>query len=331
MNKNEQYATPLPEEYSRRQLNALYREIPLKDTVSRLLRKYFNAAANLYGIIPLKKLYEIIASQNKALVTEAEFLAFAEIAKHENEDYFILGQSDLYYDGPETPLMEYEVIDAILIDEDLDKYHEILHAHQEKPYYIPEKKELLCYSDSFYWEITRESLVLRQILSSGTGLDDTELNNLFAAICCMTRCTSGGVQHIIEWLDKMGVEFRRDRDVEAFVQAYIQFHNHARMQHNRGYTPDELLAMRPPKGRMPQSVSFGYNIRQAVASGAIDAEDFKKSILTMDLPDEALRASLLKEIEVAARFSPRPKAEKIGRNDPCPCGSGKKYKKCCGR
>jgi preprotein translocase subunit SecA len=22
--------------------------------------------------------------------------------------------------------------------------------------------------------------------------------------------------------------------------------------------------------------------------------------------------------------------EKVGRNDPCPCGSGKKYKKCCG-
>ena len=23
-------------------------------------------------------------------------------------------------------------------------------------------------------------------------------------------------------------------------------------------------------------------------------------------------------------------SEKIGRNEPCPCGSGKKYKKCCG-
>jgi len=23
-------------------------------------------------------------------------------------------------------------------------------------------------------------------------------------------------------------------------------------------------------------------------------------------------------------------APKVGRNDPCPCGSGKKYKKCCG-
>jgi len=30
-----------------------------------------------------------------------------------------------------------------------------------------------------------------------------------------------------------------------------------------------------------------------------------------------------------AIFAPTP-AGKVGRNDPCPCGSGKKYKKCCG-
>ncbi|MCP5508583.1 MAG: SEC-C domain-containing protein, partial [Chlamydiales bacterium] len=32
---------------------------------------------------------------------------------------------------------------------------------------------------------------------------------------------------------------------------------------------------------------------------------------------------------------PRPEpvvvGPKVGRNDPCPCGSGKKYKKCCGQ
>jgi len=27
----------------------------------------------------------------------------------------------------------------------------------------------------------------------------------------------------------------------------------------------------------------------------------------------------------------REAAQKVGRNDPCPCGSGKKYKKCCGK
>jgi uncharacterized protein YchJ len=29
--------------------------------------------------------------------------------------------------------------------------------------------------------------------------------------------------------------------------------------------------------------------------------------------------------------NPAVKVEKIGRNDPCSCGSGKKYKKCCGK
>ena len=84
----EQYIE-FPEEYTRRELNARYREIPLKDTTSRLLRKYFNAMANLYGIIPLHKAREIIFSLSPKLVTEDEFLAFAEIARHECEDYYI--------------------------------------------------------------------------------------------------------------------------------------------------------------------------------------------------------------------------------------------------
>ena len=36
----------------------------------------------------------------------------------------------------------------------------------------------------------------------------------------------------------------------------------------------------------------------------------------------------------AVRLGPPPirsTAPKVGRNDPCPCGSGKKYKHCCGR
>ena len=33
----------------------------------------------------------------------------------------------------------------------------------------------------------------------------------------------------------------------------------------------------------------------------------------------------------ATREQPRKVENKVGRNDPCPCGSGKKYKKCCGK
>ena len=35
--------------------------------------------------------------------------------------------------------------------------------------------------------------------------------------------------------------------------------------------------------------------------------------------------------EVAVKHEPVKVAPKIGRNDPCPCGSGKKYKHCHGK
>jgi len=36
-----------------------------------------------------------------------------------------------------------------------------------------------------------------------------------------------------------------------------------------------------------------------------------------------------RSLKPAASAITAPRA-KVGRNDPCPCGSGKKYKKCCG-
>lgn len=38
-----------------------------------------------------------------------------------------------------------------------------------------------------------------------------------------------------------------------------------------------------------------------------------------------------KELRMKLHADSHVTVEKIGRNDPCPCGSGKKYKKCCGK
>lgn len=43
---------------------------------------------------------------------------------------------------------------------------------------------------------------------------------------------------------------------------------------------------------------------------------------------EERRKELYKEEKLSGTVI---KEKKIGRNDPCPCGSGKKYKQCCGR
>ena len=47
-----------------------------------------------------------------------------------------------------------------------------------------------------------------------------------------------------------------------------------------------------------------------------------------NLLTEERRKELYKEQKLSKTVV---KGQKIGRNDPCPCGSGKKYKKCCGR
>ena len=62
---------------------------------------------------------------------------------------------------------------------------------------------------------------------------------------------------------------------------------------------------------------------------AEDAEDELTAVLTVaaDLIPQSVHA--IDAFWKARRHSPR-RATKTGRNDPCPCGSGRKYKRCCG-
>ncbi|MBA7659749.1 Protein translocase subunit SecA [subsurface metagenome] len=57
--------------------------------------------------------------------------------------------------------------------------------------------------------------------------------------------------------------------------------------------------------------------------------DVVHTIYKVTIAKEGVPASPM--AEAARRREAVPAAKKVGRNDPCPCGSGKKYKKCCGR
>ena len=60
---------------------------------------------------------------------------------------------------------------------------------------------------------------------------------------------------------------------------------------------------------------------------AIFEEKGWKFILTLDpdKPEDLTDLDILR-----SPHKPMIAENKVGRNDPCPCGSGKKYKKCCG-
>ena len=79
----------------------------------------------------------------------------------------------------------------------------------------------------------------------------------------------------------------------------------------------------------------GYEMFQAMIT-AIREETVRRMFLVRLNPtSEVKREKVAKETgasgspESAAKPQPIRKAHKVGPNDPCPCGSGKKYKKCC--
>ncbi len=63
-----------------------------------------------------------------------------------------------------------------------------------------------------------------------------------------------------------------------------------------------------------------WNMHEAKADWLYNLKEWD-GILSGDKRDEITKAFRLSKMAVSS---------KVGRNDPCPCGSGKKYKKCCG-
>ena len=64
-----------------------------------------------------------------------------------------------------------------------------------------------------------------------------------------------------------------------------------------------------------------YNMRDAKASWLFKLNSWKNVL------DENQTAQIAREYREANIAH----SDKVGRNDPCPCGSGKKYKNCCGK
>ena len=61
-------------------------------------------------------------------------------------------------------------------------------------------------------------------------------------------------------------------------------------------------------------------------------EDTVKLLFNIESPDKMQRKRMAQPVSTnVKKQKPIVKGKKIGRNDPCPCGSGKKYKKCCGK
>ncbi len=77
----------------------------------------------------------------------------------------------------------------------------------------------------------------------------------------------------------------------------------------------------------PAAVHVKTKERMQEVAAIFEKNDWKYTIeLEPDKPED------ISDLEILSNPPKTVIAEKkVGRNEPCPCGSGKKYKKCCGK
>jgi len=179
---------------------------------------------------------------------------------------------------------------------------------------------LLKYQDDGYVEETKEFLALGTFLRDKLKLKraDDVLDDLTLA----ARSGDSDPQMVISDVERLAGRgcFGTVERINEFFQYYFAMCNNTRIPSNRGFTPNE---MRERLGDPPHAIEFGPNISRSLQKGKMDIGELRRGIFGSDIP-MPWKASLLNDLE-------RVEQKKPGRNDPCPCGSGKKYKRCCGR
>lgn len=295
--------------------------IGLSSETEGLLRSYFDAFANLYGIVPLYRALRIVQKQNPELVlTTDTFLAFADQIGQEEHYYIIAGAKDIYsnIDEPTPPLKREIIAEYLCAVDDFESYAELKANQEGKPFYIPEKEELLRYQDDFYVEETKESLALGAFLRDKLKLKNWD--DVLSDLQLEASIGDSDPQDLIDTVERLAGRgcLGSAEQINEFFQYYYVMSNHTRMAANRGFTPDEI------QERMGiRSSELGINISRALQTGDADMRVLRQGAFHSSVPAPRWGRTRNSQKQM--------EQQKPGRNTPCPCGSGKKYKRCCGR
>ena len=176
-------------------------------------------------------------------------------------------------------------------------YERIEEYQGDREFYMPSPEEVLDYAKHGYPSEDPAYKKLENFLREELHQNTVQVAELMY-IVFKEFSMDGMLSDIMEEFNNRNVVFDSEKQTEEFAAIMMNVNNNTRMLDFRGYTPNEIARMSRPEASsrvMPSMVPMG-----SIAS----TPSF--------IPSNAA-------------------TKKIYPNDPCPCGSGKKYKKCCGR
>lgn len=207
-------------------------------------------------------------------------------------------------------------------------YNKIKESQGDLEYYIPEQEEILDYTGHGYPSRDTCCRKVKEFLIKRMKIEEEQTENLMQGIYSRISL-GGGPSDVTEIFEEEGIIFPNETTVRDFIALLIELNNSTRMIQNRGWTPSEMTKKRPvlPEGQKPTIVPMSSLAAEQLKQAS---NELQQMGFTVDLDSGA--------DEVETVFMPDGIAghtvkgtKKIYPNDQCPCGSGKKYKKCCGK
>ena len=356
--------------YARSTLNKKYRATGVNADILWEVKDYIDACAHFYYLLEMDEARRIILSRVDITEEQFETL-LPLLSRDDDLEGYIVPESELFSDGTEDLFLifkEYLCVDNKECDfeafwehrddpdydgplpliEDWDRVPPLYHLREGKKLFVP--GDLIEYADLEYYESNPQTRAMEQFLMP--KLDIQSKDSMYTEEQYNTVIGHGLVRDIVGFIKDPnlipteGLQKAVDmvsafidlkaKDFQRFADLYFDLSNHTRMPTNKGYTPNELSSTR--RGG-PTSISFGPGIQNAIRSGDLNADELRQAVFAQSDWPTSIRSSMLSEID-RAELKPGEekwfggtvvKGAKVGPNDLCPCGSGKKYKKCCGR
>ena len=209
-----------------------------------------------------------------------------------------------------------------------DRYKNLLDIQAGKDFYIPNAQEVLDYSRNLYLSQEPAYQNFREFLQHEIGMTydeaDAEALEIWDKIQFDIDFTE-----IVQYIIDVYEDLLDGTKIEKIIQLLQEVNNNTRMRIHRGHTPNEMMRKGMEEDRFSQKPIVVPGSTEAANLLKSASEELKEMGVCVDFDSNAVIVpNNFSQNNVSGQAANSIK--KIYPNDSCPCGSGKKFKKCCG-
>lgn len=209
-----------------------------------------------------------------------------------------------------------------------DRYKDLLDIQAGKDFYIPNAQEVLDYARNLYLSQEPAYQNFREFLHHEIGMTydeaDAEALETWDKIQFDIDFTE-----IVQYIIDVYEDLLDGTKIEKIIQLLQEVNNNTRMRIHRGHTPNEMMRKGMEEDRFSQKPIVVPGSTEAANLLKSASEELKEMGVCVDFDSNAVIVpNNFSQNNVSGQAANSIK--KIYPNDSCPCGSGKKFKKCCG-